>query len=796
MKKILFVIFLLLATMSIFANVLEPKGEKKSFNLLVNGPVPIVVPDDYTPTNDNRYVLNLQKFLKQMYDIELPIVKESEYKGTSCISLGNTKMLSHTIYANNQKKLNDDGIGLQLKKDVLYIYGGPWQGMTNAVSCLLEEDLGCRWWRGEGEDWDVNNYYRYIPKYSDKVINFVPRDYNPPFIIRDVHHDKKWYNTIIDGGRIHWLNLDLGQSHTTFDLVSPDNFKAHPEWFSEIDGKRVAHQLCLSNPEVIKMMTDKAREIMKKSGKNVIGISPQDSYPLCDCETCRALDTKEGSKSATLIKCLNEVYEGLKNDIPNLKIQTLAYLDYVKAPKTLKPNKNLMVMVCSDSCDWYVPFGTFDETKIFQNSCKEWAKTGAFVYVWIYCQNFNHYLLPYPNYPQVAKNLKLLRSYGVKGVFTQVGYGLDLDSMNDEEYAKMWVWAHLMWNPNLDYNELREEFFKGYYKTSAEPLLEYEKLLDNLYFDAHKTFKAQKTEKDYIAGSHPLIPVNGIRFAPDADLYTNEFCEKALELTQKAIELSKGDDTNTAKAREIRMYVLYLNLGRALGYTNETGRFVPKDFDKSKIELYKSWWTELNSILDENKIGCIAEIWPKSIMKNDRVMYMNNWKVKLFYDLSEMNVREIKTPWKFITNPENKLNPLSNDFDTSNWIDMPCNTNWETIIGDYDGYAWYKRVENFTKEDLENKNIMMLFGAVDEDATVYVNGKLALEHTGAKLSLTGGAIWDRPFCVNIKPFLQEGENQIKVLVHDEANAGGIWEPVKIILTNQDVNEDDLLVALN
>ncbi|MBQ7256775.1 MAG: hypothetical protein IJS60_03680 [Abditibacteriota bacterium] len=154
--------------------------------------------------------------------------------------------------------------------------------------------------------------------------------------------------------------------------------------------------------------------------------------------------------------------------------------------------------------------------------------------------------------------------------------------------------------------------------------------------------------------------------------------------------------------------------------------------------------------------------------------------------------RPIETNWQFITDKDNtgiKEGFLNNDYDTSNWLSMPCNIFWEDIIGPYDGYAWYKRVETFTKEDLKNKYIYIKFGAVDEDATVYVNGKLACEHTVEKTKIPSDYLWSIPFVVDIKPYLKVGENQIKVKVFDRLNAGGIYEKSSVILTDRNLEED-------
>ncbi|MBQ7256777.1 MAG: metallophosphoesterase [Abditibacteriota bacterium] len=160
--------------------------------------------------------------------------------------------------------------------------------------------------------------------------------------------------------------------------------------------------------------------------------------------------------------------------------------------------------------------------------------------------------------------------------------------------------------------------------------------------------------------------------------------------------------------------------------------------------------------------------------------------------LMAYSFRPIETDWQFITDKNNEgieKGYLKNDYDTSNWISMPCNVVWEKVIGDYDGFAWYKRVDTFTKEDLKNKYIYIKFKAVDEEATVYVNGKLAIEHTVEKTQIPPEELWVTPFMVNIKPYLKQGENQIKVKVFDKTSAGGIYSDVAYILTDESLDFD-------
>ena len=69
------------------------------------------------------------------------------------------------------------------------------------------------------------------------------------------------------------------------------------------------------------------------------------------------------------------------------------------------------------------------------------------------------------------------------------------------------------------------------------------------------------------------------------------------------------------------------------------------------------------------------------------------------------------------------------------------------------------------------------FGAVDESAWVYVNGKPAGEHTFAKSN-----DWTAPFLIRIDSLIswEKPVQDITVRVEDKGGAGGIWKPVWLV----------------
>lgn len=153
-------------------------------------------------------------------------------------------------------------------------------------------------------------------------------------------------------------------------------------------------------------------------------------------------------------------------------------------------------------------------------------------------------------------------------------------------------------------------------------------------------------------------------------------------------------------------------------------------------------------------------------------------------------VKTVKTDWLFIKDEENtglKQGFFRTDYDTSEWQKMPVNVYWEDVIGKYDGFAWYKRTDSFTKEELKAyKYIYLDFRGVSDYCWVYVNGKEVYVHTPEAANLWPGncRIW--PFAFDIKKYLKEGENQICLRVENVEKQGGIYKPVKYIFTDSDI----------
>lgn len=99
--------------------------------------------------------------------------------------------------------------------------------------------------------------------------------------------------------------------HSFFKLLSPAKyFDKHPEYFSLVNGERVAMQLCLTNPDVLKIVI---KELDKKINDaprlEYWSVSQNDDIGACECENCTALNKKHGSYQGSLLTFIDQIVE-------------------------------------------------------------------------------------------------------------------------------------------------------------------------------------------------------------------------------------------------------------------------------------------------------------------------------------------------------------------------------------------------------------------------------------------------------------------------------------------------------
>jgi hypothetical protein len=157
--------------------------------------------------------------------------------------------------------------------------------------------------------------------------------------------------------------------------------------------------------------------------------------------------------------------------------------------------------------------------------------------------------------------------------------------------------------------------------------------------------------------------------------------------------------------------------------------------------------------------------------------------------------------WAFKTDPDDQgVNKkwFARDLDDTDWATVRSDRDkgWESQgFGGYTGIGWY-RAHLPTKPAQPPKFAYIHFSAVDEQAWVYLNGDPIAEHTTKTTGLGVSQIWTKPFTVNVSDLLRtDGPNLLAVRVHNSKAMGGIWKPVRLILSDAAMSEKALNEAV-
>ena len=347
------------------------------------------------------------------------------------ISVGRTNRLDNSDLVLETQGLGEDGYEIAVDRSRVFLLGGTRRGPINAVLALLEEDLGCRWYTPSAHR---------AEKQTVLEVGIVPRRYLPALSLRDPFvfdaFDGDW--SLMNRTNSHAASVaeEFGGHlsyppswfvHTAGKMLSLDLFEEHPEYFAEIDGKRMREregrhpaQLCLTNPNVQALASEKVVRILDENPTaRLISVSPNDGGDYCTCSVCTAFNKAEKSDGATLLQFVNLVAEAIAAKHPDVRVVHLAYLGTDTATKTIRPRDNVVVMFATDYDAWRWPFVPYTTTEVTHRRLAPWLELGAHVYVWDYVSNFSHYLLPMPNISVIERNMHFLLEQGVEGLFLQ-----------------------------------------------------------------------------------------------------------------------------------------------------------------------------------------------------------------------------------------------------------------------------------------------------------------------------------------------------------------------------------------
>ena len=179
-----------------------------------------------------------------------------------------------------RKEYRFDEILIEMDGGNLILAGHPKRGCLYAVYSFLQDCVGVRWWTPEDA---------FIPKKPTLVVaDDLLVSYAPELISREMYH-RNAQPTVFSarmkgngsltpeyGGAVRIINF----VHSFYKYLPPDKyFDAHPDWYSEIDGKRKHEggQLCLTNEEMTMELVKQVLEALRSNpDAKIIDVSQND----------------------------------------------------------------------------------------------------------------------------------------------------------------------------------------------------------------------------------------------------------------------------------------------------------------------------------------------------------------------------------------------------------------------------------------------------------------------------------------------------------------------------------------
>ena len=524
----------------------------------------IVMPAKDAPAQHYAAV-EIRNFIADATGVKLSVVTDAEPLPGKAILVGNTRYTAELAGASS-KDIGTDGFRIVARPPHLLVIGSPERGALYGAYEFLERFVGCRWyasWRTvvprlERVAVSAGLDDTQTPAFAMREPYWYDVREHPEFAARLRVNSRSWRRLGAKfGGDPYRFGGGLGSCHTFDRLLSPEEyFDSHPEYFSMVKGRRIRDrtQLCLTNPDVLRIVTSNVLErIRKDPGAKFYGVSQNDWYNFCECPNCKAVDDEEGSHSGTMIRFVNAVAEAVEKEFPGATIETLAYQYTRKAPKKTKLRHNVVPCLCTIECDFARPIdkSQFKQNVSFRRDIEDWSRLTDFLYIWDYTTDFAHYTMPWPNAYALQGNLQFFRRNNVKAIFEQGAYqGRHADFAE----LKAWLLAKWMWNPDLPMKDLLDDFFPGYYGKGAPFVREY-------FTKVHQLQMKHSERPD-----KPLLIFDGVvnPAIPDA------FLEEAAELWAKAIDATKDDPATSYNVRMGAFSVDYARLSRAHRILNLT----------------------------------------------------------------------------------------------------------------------------------------------------------------------------------------------------------------------------------
>ncbi|MCD6360054.1 MAG: DUF4838 domain-containing protein, partial [Armatimonadetes bacterium] len=569
----------------------------------------VVVATDATPA-ELQAARELADYLGRIAGCEFVVVDEGDAPAGAAVQVGPTSFAA--AHGVDTSALGAEEWLVRTVDDALILAGGRPRGTLYAVSHFLEDVLGVHWWSPWAES---------LPERANIEVGDLDLHGKPAFRYRDIYltyarDDGRFaaFSRLNRQGDIP-ITAQYGGSmnygppyhvHTFYMYAPPDKYFAdHPEWYSLINGERNADrkQLCLTNQELRDFFVAKLRDYIATAWAKadeaglprplVFDISQNDWRGACQCDKCQAIATAQGSEAGPLLDFVNYIADAIKDDYPEVFIDTLAYSYTEQLPKTIRPRDNVIIRLCDTKSNQTRPI-TYPDNSYFRERLEEWATGAKNLRVWDYAVTYSKPRgLPMPSVQNYQPDYRFYLAHNVRGVFTE----LEFPVLADMRDMKVWMMCKLLEDPYQDYEQLLDTFMNGFYGAAGPLVKQY----------LHALEAASEIRPAHMAVSASLSAYSYL----DVD-----FCIRAQAIFDQAEAAVADDATLLQRVRHAR---LPIDRATAYSFRRLTSEWIaaghkpeqmPLDRDAITARARQTWLAEIQRRLPRSR-------WDKAIADMD-----------------------------------------------------------------------------------------------------------------------------------------------------------------------------------
>jgi hypothetical protein len=281
-------------------------------------------------------------------------------------------------------------------------------------------------------------------------------------------------------------------THSFAWLIPASEYKtSHPEYFPLIGGARktvpdLANpylQLCISNPAVLQIVTNKALQAFAENPElNVFGVAQNDGNEgWCQCANCLVWDLDQmGQKkySNRLIRFVNSVADGIATAYPAKKIGTLAYGETWQPPSiNTRPNVEIMFTTGGRNYMKKLTDSSNPANAEIMQSLNGWRSRAQHIRFWEYYFYTGLERCPVPWSRTLCAELPELAALQIKGIFGQI-FPSQWKGMSLFSYT----FSRLMWDSSLTYDAILTDFCAERYGPAATEMKAYHRLYEDIVY--------------------------------------------------------------------------------------------------------------------------------------------------------------------------------------------------------------------------------------------------------------------------------------------------------------------------